>query len=400
MAIARSIIFMVIAFTATPALAAADMITLDKATLDEGFYLRIHSKILNDGSFSVVAESHDEESALVLQYNPSGEWQSIGRIPLGRNPDNGMPDVFVSAINPNGTVVAGMFRKRQELFIWTPSGGLKSIGSPNKKKKGTQISVPPSLISDDGSVIQGNASDRGPRGSFVWVASEGFRFMGRPRGYDYYSVKSLSADGTTVVGIGLNYGLSLKKASAVIWSQKSSYWSQKPPSYWTRNPTYKVIGDLPGGVHKNYAVGVSADGSRVVGIGDVKSTSQKSPRTKAGTPYIWTSETGFQVLPKGDYEIGSALMISGNGSVILGEIYNLNEKRIPVCWNEKGELFFLRDLLAEAGMRVERFDTITINSISENGFHLLGHAQTEAGTVKKSLLFRADLSRTSIAGTP
>ena len=90
------------------------------------------------------------------------------------------------------------------------------------------------------------------------------------------------------------------------------------------DPTFKLLGDLPGGSTFSEALGVSADGSFVVGVSSSASSGAYDPDV-AGSPtegFIWdaASETmlGIGDLPGGRFS-SRALDVSADGRIVVGD---------------------------------------------------------------------------------
>jgi probable HAF family extracellular repeat protein len=82
--------------------------------------------------------------------------------------------------------------------------------------------------------------------------------------------------------------------------------------YSALGASFQGLGDLPGGYYDSVAIGVSADGSVVVGISSSNLSSQA---------FRWTKSTGMVnlgALPGGS-SFSHASDISNNGSIIVGD---------------------------------------------------------------------------------
>ncbi|MCA2550875.1 MAG: PEP-CTERM sorting domain-containing protein, partial [Microcystis sp. M53BS1] len=81
--------------------------------------------------------------------------------------------------------------------------------------------------------------------------------------------------------------------------------------------SFQGLGDLPGGTFQGSALGVSGDGSVVVGSGNSANGLEAFRWTQAG------GIVGLGDLPGGTFQ-GSALGVSGDGSVVVGYSYSAN----------------------------------------------------------------------------
>ena len=336
-------------------------------------YSGIFSGILDDGSFSVVTR-HDDGLVAIHQCSEDGNWRRIGQF-SGIDPSNENSHLTIEVVNPSGSVVAGRFRRNREIFRWTAKEGVKSLGAPYREKDKI-IAVGCIGISHDGSVILGKYWG-------LWIEKEGFRELGIHPRYKVQIPEALSADGSTVVGVGRNPGLHLfkKKSSALRWKRTSGFHD---------------LGDLKGGKHYSNARDVSADGAAIVGSGDMDFKFGMSPKLISSLPYRWTYQNGFEKLDKGGYDIGMATMVSGDGTIVIGSISNRNDEynsSIPVCWNAEGVLFHLRELLAQAGMNEQQYNRFHLMHISNNGKYIILGAHRPEGSYR---LYRVNLSGTAL----
>jgi probable HAF family extracellular repeat protein len=121
--------------------------------------------------------------------------------------------------------------------------------------------------------------------------------LGRPPGDFYGYARGVNSDGSVVVG-----GSDYTDPSELYIMQANR---------WTAAGGMQGLGHLPGGGLQSIAVGVSANGSVVVGGSDSASGYQA---------FRWTAAGGMQGLgdlPGGGFE-SAASAVSGNGSVIVG----------------------------------------------------------------------------------
>ena len=101
--------------------------------------------------------------------------------------------------------------------------------------------------------------------------------------------------------------------------------------------SFTGLGDLPGGVFKSSARGVSSDGSVVVGSGSSASGSEA---------YRWTSGggmVGLGELPGGSF-INDAFGVSSDGSVIVGRSNSNPGQQEAFRWTSGGGMVGLGDL--------------------------------------------------------
>ena len=101
-------------------------------------------------------------------------------------------------------------------------------------------------ISADGSTVVGESGDDAWR----WTQSGGRQNLGFLPGEDWSEAHDVSADGSVVVG-----------------SSDSTLGTQGEAFRWTESGGMVGLGDMPGGAFLSQGLGVSDDGSMVVGMG-------------------------------------------------------------------------------------------------------------------------------------
>ena len=177
---------------------------------------------------------------------------------------------FSTAVSFDGsTIVGGVFNDMTgatEPFRWTAATGAQPIGFP--------VGVSPSGVtaaedvSSDGELLVGSTffPNAGLQ-AFRWTESTGFiRLQGGILDSHFGSTATaVSDDGLTIAGTRL---------------------APDNVAYrWTQATGAIPLGDLEGGQVGSQAIGISADGSVIVGTSD----SSSSPREA----FIWTEETGM-----------------------------------------------------------------------------------------------------------
>lgn len=189
------------------------------------------------------------------------------------------------------------------------------------------------VVSDDGSVVAGNT---GPAPGvtngavYRWTAATGAQDLGDGGEVD------VSGDGSVVVGSMPTAGIN-SPLVAFRWKQaggRTSLGDLSPGAgaesralgvsgngsvivgysssdsglqafRWTAAGGFQGLGDLPGGEFKSFAFGVSHDGSTVVGSGS---------GATGPSPFRWTAGGGMVGLGGG----GAARGVSADGSVVVG----------------------------------------------------------------------------------
>ncbi len=152
-----------------------------------------------------------------------------------------------------------MFGATFNAFRWTPAGGLKDIGVPG-------IGSIAIAISADGSVIVGEHQVSGFWRAFRWTASTGMVDIGTLGGPESAAF-AVNKDGTVIVGASLTSG-STGSSHCFVWTAKTGMQNLLTVLQAAGVKTANKWVDL------NNLVGVSADGTVIVGYGLSPKTSQ------------------------------------------------------------------------------------------------------------------------------
>lgn len=159
---------------------------------------------------------------------------------------------------------------------WTPATGFEVLGTPWDTIDGRALS---SLVSGDGSVIVGTVrrsnSQGGGRPLFKWSQSDGFSMLGEIPGHDFYELKGISFDGSSITGISESD------------SGESNLWR------WTDAGGLEVLHEAGTGFEfeRNFsATWMSDDGSVIAGAIFTQDRSHVSS-------FRWTESSGYELLP-------------------------------------------------------------------------------------------------------
>jgi probable HAF family extracellular repeat protein len=168
---------------------------------------------------SVTAISGDGSTLVVQDYNnspiygrvesyvygiASGTFTSLGFFPGTTN-----QQTYATAINKDGTIVAGYYpldNGDRHGFLWKAAGGMTDIGIPAGAAGAGFVYLQPSCISDDGTTLFGSLTIGNGWGGFRCNTTTGFQDLGT------FTPSACTADGSEAVGNKglLNY--------AAIWS--------------------------------------------------------------------------------------------------------------------------------------------------------------------------------------
>jgi autotransporter-associated beta strand protein len=219
---------------------------------------------------SVIVGSDDNANAF--------RWTaSTGKVSLGVLPGTSGSSAY--AVSADGKAVAGQdFNAATNLwqsFLWTSSGGMIGLGylpgDTQSQARG---------ISGDGSVVVGRSynvnnqitSDQ----AYRWTASTGMTGLGYLPGMSFSEAAAISSDGSVVVGdsFSLTNGLNPDQAFR-----------------WTATTGMVGLGYFPGGLTSG-AAATNADGSVIVGSG----LEGSGPRINQNLAFRWNAATGMQIV--------------------------------------------------------------------------------------------------------
>jgi len=273
-------------------------------------------------------------------------------------------------------------------FVWTSGGGEVLVG-------GAQAAIG---TSDDGTVMAGTANLGGGTGPARWTSGSGWvalPFLGVTGCPDFGTSYDISADGSTIVGLGwdgcsalafkwdaLNGMASLPhtgtsgRSNAVSgnglivggWQQ----FANRSPSLWLADGT-EILPDTT-------AVGefqaLNFDGSIAVG-------GMNKPGGFSSEHMIWTADDGPTFLGSvaGFPGISSLYSVSADGSVAGGGIgavtpFDPNAANATIWAKDTGEMRLLDDVLAEQGVELPaEWNLQYVMGMSADGSVISGQAQ-------------------------
>lgn len=261
------------------------------------------------------------------------------------------------AVSADGSVIVGRSVShasavegplRTEAFRWE-NGTMTGLGD---LEGGDFYSVGHS-VSDNGSVIVGNATTELGREAFRWEDDVMVGLGDLPGGPFGSEAEAVSADGTVVVGAAKTFD---NEEEAFRWE----------------NGVMTGLGDLPGGGIYSHAHGVSSDGSVIVGTSNSASGSEA---------FRW--EGGIMVglgdLEGGYFGSSRGLAVSADGTVAVGDGSSSlgNEAFI---WDAEQGMRNLRDVLVtDLGLDLTGWTLWTAQDISANGLAIIGDGLNPSG---------------------
>lgn len=272
--------------------------------------------------------------------------------------------IFTSALglSRNGEVVVGYadgLDGFDEAFRWTAAGGLELLGKPPDCYHSYAFGV-----SDDGAVVAGfgQTLSGGERG-FRWTPTGGLEPFGALPAYSNSVATAVSSNGLAIAGgnseafrwteaaglegldglpggstVGRAMGISADGSVVVGYGEGAL---GREAFRWTAAGGMLGLGDLPGGAYWSEAYGVSPDGGTVVGTSWID-TGRRAFR--------WTAGTGLEAL--GALTNGyaqTAYSASDGGEVIVGTA-RADEISQAFLWTEADGTRLLQDVLASQGI--------------------------------------------------
>lgn len=168
--------------------------------------------------------------------------------------DLNIPESYALAISANGSVIAGNFNPTiapgTNLFRWSQSDGLEDLGT-----LGTNDTYP-YFVGPDGAIIIGTTFDIELFSAFRWTGQGGIQLLDLPAPAVSAAAQDASDDGSIIVGYWIDFDYEPRGA---IWTSDGAFDLR---AYLQSLNT----SGLEGWIFRN-AVGVSADGSTIIGTG-------------------------------------------------------------------------------------------------------------------------------------
>lgn len=323
---------------------------------------------LPGGSFSSAAFGVSADGSVVVGFSES----ATGRSAFRWTQEGGMVALSASGfsaangVSADGSVVVGSTNcvSNCKAFRWTEVGGMVELGD----LPGGHFYSKANAVSADGSVVVGVGNSVLGWEAFRWTEGGGMVGLGDLPGGDFYSeANAVSADGSVVVGRGES-----------VWVTLGASYSQAEAFRWTQVGGFQGLGYLPGGSALSSALGVSADGSVVVGF------SYSASGTEA---FRWTETGGMVGL--GDFPGGlfhsAALGVSADGSVVVGYGHSVLHWEAFI-WDAVNGMRNLREVLVNdlgLGAALAGWTLWEARGISADGLRIVGwginpDGQTEA----------------------
>ena len=192
-------------------------------------------------------------------------------------------DSLATATTGNGQTVAGFCSRPSlgsptEAFLWNEKTGIQPLGFLPGDSQSSAIG-----ISRDGAVIAGSSGSPGSIQAFISTPSGGMHGLGYLPGDSSSAAEGISADGSVLIGASVGN-------------------SHEQAFRWSEATGMVGLGYLPGGLSRSEPLGVSADGSTIVGWARSATFAQEA--------FIWDAGHGMQRL-KDVLESSHELDLSG-----------------------------------------------------------------------------------------
>lgn len=293
-------------------------------------------------------------------------------VPLGDLPGGPIASQ-AEGVSSDGTTVVGASASTfdpivDEAFLWTQATGMVGLGTlpgySNSRAKS---------VSENGTAVVGWSVQQNLFEAFRWTQATGMVSLGSANTLAW----GVSADGEVVVGqfvdggafrwteatglvdIGGRSAFSASADGAVVVGVDNSTLAFR----WTQATGQVSLGVLPGGF-ESVALGVSADGAVVVGF---------SSTATASEAFRWVQATGMiglGDLPGGDF-FSLARAVSADGAVIVGESASAIGFEAFV-WDESNGMRSLRDVLIAQGDDLAGWQLVSAMDVSADGRTIIG----------------------------
>ncbi len=317
----------------------------------------IRSNMLSADGSTVVGDSYlaDNSTLHAFRWSASGGMVDID--------NTGNPFSFSTGVSGNGSVVVGYAEfggnATSYAFRWTQAGGMVSLGSlggVNSDGYGSDAFG----ISADGSTIVGDAilTDNSTDHAFRWTAATGMVDLGTLGGTDSWAT-AVSANGSVIAGYSELTGNPTFNGNPVSDAFR-----------WTAATGMVNLGTLGGTADANgtgsYAIGISADGSTIVGFSVLADNSTDHA-------FRWTQVTGMVDLGTLGGTNSYAQAVSATGKIIVGGSETTgNATTDAFRWTQATGMQDLNTLLANAGVNMSGIQLTSANGISQNGQYVAG----------------------------
>lgn len=256
--------------------------------------------------------------------------------------------VWPRAISADGKTIVGPVPGQQKSFRWTADGGLEELAIPGADPVFGRFLA--SDVSPDGRFAYGGTSSRirGVGNSIARIDDDGAvtTVLEMPETGPSFNLADFKAndDGTA-------FAIAVRTDDGDV----AAHWSAAG---------LQLIGDVAGGVVDSRPMGISADGSVIVGIGN---------DAGGDRAFRWNADDGLQLLDGtggSSYIASAASAVSADGSVIVGKAkFGLDGlDQFAMRWTEAGGVELLTVRGETAPLHGWAFD------VSADGERIVGHS--------------------------
>jgi probable HAF family extracellular repeat protein len=302
-----------------------------------------------------------------------------------------------TAVSTDATTVVGHAEGSSgtQAVRWTEAGGLQGLGQPAAEAPFSRANG----VSANGAVIVGTAATSNGGRAFRWTSGGGYTFLGIFTCFlcdGAATGDGVSGNGQVVVGSGLEYPfLGSPHVNAARWpnggtginnlgdlpgggdagvAQDATTTgsvivgetdaSAGPTGFWWNGSMHGLPG-LPGAVYRTGALGISDDGTTIVGEANSSTTGTNFPEPVrwTGTNYATIQKLG--ALPGQTSARGQAIDVSPDGSLIVGTTRDLQGNDVAFLWDAANGMRSLALVLEEEyGLDLGGWQLESANGIS------------------------------------
>lgn len=304
--------------------------------------------------------------------------ESLGLLP-------GATTGYARDVSANGSTVVGVCSVASTLQAFRfENGTMSSIPGP----AGFTSSVVAQGVSDDGSVVAGYGRGSGSPRAFRWLGGVTSPLLDIPGSFDNSAATGISGDGNIVLGRG----------------RSPSFEPFYEACNWFLDGPAIPMGDLSGGAAFSEAFASNFDGSIIVGIGNDASTSGPELDLRVATRWVGNdSPTSLGDLPGGIVR-SAAFGLTDDGTAIVGEGRSAigNE---AFLWREGRGIANLKTVLQTefhldlGGWTLTRATAITPTGTAIVGYGTNPSGQTQAWIVRFAPPCAGDIDNTGTIDT-